>query len=73
MTAKAIRKWRNVRNNDIIEEEGRVSFSWANDAKHEISGRGVEPQSPGLRRRAMMFGRDPKYAARSRASRGWTA
>ena len=38
MTAKAVRKWRNTRNNVIIEEEGEISFSWANDAQHEING-----------------------------------
>ena len=43
MTAKAIRKWRNTRNNVIIEEEGEISFSWANDAQHEINGSATPP------------------------------
>ena len=43
MTAKAIRKWRNTRNNVIIEEEGEISFSWANDAQHEINGTRTAP------------------------------
>ena len=43
MTAKAIRKWRNTRNNVIIEEEGEITFSWANDAQHEINGTKTEP------------------------------
>ena len=43
MTAKAIRKWRNTRNNVIIEEEGNISFSWANDAQHEINGTSTPP------------------------------
>ena len=43
MTANAVRKWRNTRNNVIIEEEGAISFSWANDAQHEINGSRTVP------------------------------
>ena len=43
MTAKAVRKWRNTRNNVIIEEEGEIAFSWANDAQHEINGTSTPP------------------------------
>ena len=36
MEADAIRKWRNVRNNAIIEQKGRISASWANKARVEV-------------------------------------
>ena len=36
MEADAIRKWRNKRNNAIIEQHGKISASWANKARLEI-------------------------------------
>ena len=37
MEADAIRKWRNTRNNSIIEQRGRIKASWANKARIEIN------------------------------------
>ena len=36
MTGTAVHKWRNKRNNVIIEQRGKISASWSNDAKHEV-------------------------------------